>query len=267
MALEGDSDDIQIDECFLISGGVLKKCYAQHVIPRRDCIVDEGRTYFHCSTVPPWASKLFTGLSRKQVRVLSRTDIMQQLLNARTDKLKDVVAKSVMAHQELMSVCQSKFTPMGVSRKAALPDLPSTVLIDAPSINNVEGVTMRVLVRAKYHTTAPLYVELTPKNISYIRAACLEQINSCDIKRSRKASVVGEGECDVEGGDDVACTAEVSSDEEASETGGAHERHPYIESERETEREPLAKRLKFSSSDTTKRVQSSLNAFFQPCRS
>ncbi len=283
MALEGDSGDIQIEQCFLLSKGPFKK-YSHHVIPMHDCIVDEGKTYFHCSTVPHWASALFTYRSKNGERMLSRTDIMQQLVTVRTDTLNDIIAKSVRAGNHGDCNLSKPKRHLPVYQKAALAGLPSTVLVEAPSINNVAGVPMRLLVRAKYHTTAPLYVELTPRNIAYLRAACLEQIKSGDIKRSRQARRDVEGECDADGNDKVVegeCDAEGEDDvsdafsdaepfENKTSPGAAHEQHPCkpeIDRDNETESEPPVKRLKFSSGDATKRVQSSLSAFFQPCRS
>ena len=61
--------------------------------------------------------------------------------------------------------------------------MQSIVEIDAPSIGDVEGITMKVCMSWK--RTAPLFVEVDPENIAYLRAACKWQMDNGDYKRRR----------------------------------------------------------------------------------
>jgi hypothetical protein len=117
---------------------------------------------------------------------LSRTDVFEQLTNKRNLKIDE--ALGAITHQgapiEALAAFGTK-TPKRV-KIVERSQLANSLEIEAPQINDVPGITMKVLTHTK---RSPLYIELTSENLAYVRAACISQMDAGDVQRHRAPKV------------------------------------------------------------------------------
>jgi hypothetical protein len=120
------------------------------------------------------------------------------------------------------------------SKKSRLSDAINTggvVTILTPTIGDVQGIDMKVL--GGNQKCAPLYVELDPENIAYLRSACQWQLEHEDFKRLRNKKKV------------VDCV-DVDPDCKHEEIGGEHVNHvdaEEVDSPAQTESPPPKENL------------------------
>jgi hypothetical protein len=79
--------------------------------------------------------------------------------------------------------------------------------IQSPTLGDAHGIEMKIL--KEYRKSAPLYVELDPENIAYLRNACQWQIEHGDFKRHKTQKKVED-------------SVDVDSDCNHEELGGEH---------------------------------------------
>lgn len=179
--------DFTIMDAVVVQGGGLPR---RVIIPRKHLKDDEGCRFIHISTVPFCSVGLF-GRGRDNVntpglRPLSRTDVFEQLTNKRNLKIEE--ALGAITHQgepiEALAAFGTK-TPKRV-KIVERSQLANSLEIEAPQINDVPGITMKVLTHTK---RSPLYIELTSDNLAYVRAACISQMDAGDVQRYRAPKV------------------------------------------------------------------------------
>lgn len=179
--------DFKIMDAVVVEGGGLS---GRVIIPQTHLKNDEGRRFIHLSTVPRYSVSLF-GRGRDNVnasclRPLSRTDVFEQLTNKRNLKIDE--ALGAITHQgapiEALAAFGTK-TPKRV-KIVERSQLANSLEIEAPQINDVPGITMKVLTHTK---RSPLYIELTSENLAYVRAACISQMDAGDVQRHRAPKV------------------------------------------------------------------------------
>ncbi len=179
--------DFKIMDAVVVEGGGLS---GRVIIPQTHLKNDEGRRFIHLSTVPRYSVSLF-GRGRDNVnasclRPLSRTDVFEQLTNKRNLKIDE--ALGAITHQgapiEALAAFGTK-TPKRV-KIVERSQLANSLEIEAPQINDVPGITMKVLTHTK---RSPLYIELTSENLAYVRAACISQMDAGDVQRYRAPKV------------------------------------------------------------------------------
>ena len=179
--------DFKIMDAVVVEGGGLS---GRVIIPQTHLKNDEGRRFIHLSTVPRYSVSLF-GRGRDNVnasclRPLSRTDVFEQLTNKRNLKIDE--ALGAITHQgapiEALAAFGTK-TPKRV-KIVERSQLAESLEIEAPQINDVPGITMKVLTHTK---RSPLYIELTSENVAYVRAACISQMDAGDVQRHRAPKV------------------------------------------------------------------------------
>jgi hypothetical protein len=179
--------DFKIMDAVVVEGGGLS---GRVIIPQTHLKNDEGRRFIHLSTVPRYSVSLF-GRGRDNVnasclRPLSRTDVFEQLTNKRNLKIDEALGAITHqgAHIEALAAFGTK-TPKRV-KIVERSQLAESLEIEAPQINDVPGITMKVLTHTK---RSPLYIELTSENLAYVRAACISQMDAGDVQRHRAPKV------------------------------------------------------------------------------
>ena len=206
---------IVVEESITISGGGLRR---RVTIPNKHLAYVGGERYVHVSTVPNYAQVLWGSGCRPlndKDRLLSRTDVFEQVLNARNAKVLAFVGNLREAPMVLASVADLSRPRRSVTRADQLV-LPDTITIRTPDIGDVAGIDMEVMVAHKklFRKCNPLFVMATPANLSYLMAACTWQMEHADIKRCRQVKKVSHivDQCemaenvdddDVNGDDDV----------------------------------------------------------------
>ena len=179
------ADFVIVDAVVVKGGGIPHRV----TIPPNHLKYDEDSRFIHISTVPNFSVYLF-GRGRDNVtssrsRPLSRTDVFEQLTNARNLKIDGALsAITKQCGGETLSAFSHKTTRR--VKMIERSQLTSAMEIEAPQINDVPGITMKVMTHTK---RAPLYIELTPENLAYVRAACLSQMNAGDVQRHRAPKV------------------------------------------------------------------------------
>jgi hypothetical protein len=179
--------DFKIMDAVVVEGGGLS---GRVIIPQTHLKNDEGRRFIHLSTVPRYSVSLF-GRGRDNVnasclRPLSRTDVFEQLTNKRNLKIDE--ALGAITHQGAPIEVLAAFSTKAPKRVKIVErsQLAESLEIEAPQINDVPGITMKVLTHTK---RSPLYIELTSENLAYVRAACISQMDAGDVQRHRAPKV------------------------------------------------------------------------------
>ena len=144
--------------------------------------------FMHVSTCPNFAQCLYGPAGRVYVEgkperpLATRTDVVQQLTELRNEKIAAELAKVMQTEQPrhvLTLFAKSGKRRVKRHHRAAIP---ATTIIDAPTIGDVAGIPMTVMMSTK---NASLYMECTENNVKYVRDACLSQLESGAIKRPR----------------------------------------------------------------------------------
>jgi hypothetical protein len=124
-------------------------------IPRQHIKEDGDVMRTHCSTAPKHVAALLVGRQAadgKEERRLSRTDVLEQLTKLRNEKL---VCLKARHPQERLIMFEA------ITKRITTPekiDIPSSVEIDEPTIGEVQGISVKVMMSWKQN--APLFVEL-----------------------------------------------------------------------------------------------------------
>ena len=152
------------------------------VIPSNHIRTIGGKTFMHLSTVPNFSSSLF-GAYRANVgggvgkpeRLLSRTDIIGQLIILRDQKIDSELTKLKQRGGPTESL--RLFKPKTAKRvrvsKVLRASLPSQVIIHAPTVGEVSGIPILALAKSKRD---PMFIECTASALQYIRDVCRLQL-------------------------------------------------------------------------------------------
>ena len=189
-------------------------CMKHRVTLTTTVLVGETR-YFHVSKSDESALLCqVLGITRLvgQERTLSKTDIVEQLIAVRNSKFESWYNSQIpkaAETAELFEGMDDEPDSLRAVRKSrfVLATMPLEAVIQAPNVGGVEGIDMKVLMG---NEKKPLFLELSSHVIEYLRAVCLFQIKSCNIKRFRtpknverraikkKCKLIAEAACIVE---------------------------------------------------------------------
>ncbi len=180
------------------------------VIPARDLKAQDGMTFMHVSSVSTYMIALCCSAAHGR-RPLSKTNVIEQLIDLRNVQ---TIANAPPVQEELRSFKDAGCVKVRDRLKNKVMDEISEVAtILSPTIGDAQGIEMKILgfnVRQGFNANcAPLYVELDPENIAYLRNACQWQIEHCDFKRHKAQKKVED-------------SVDVDSDCNHEELGGEH---------------------------------------------
>ena len=180
-----------------VSGGGLGR--RSVLIPQAHTTDEGGTAYLHVTCVPNFAQALFApnigGVSdiRRKGRPLAGTDIVLQLRDLRNATIKSIIDDLLPKRVELVGATSAPASKWSLAKrknkafKQVAGTLPKYITVLTPTIGDVQGVYMRMRVSPGGLAKAPLFIELTPANIKYVREVCCYQIASGTvIKRTRK---------------------------------------------------------------------------------
>jgi len=176
-----------IEKSFTINGGGMLR---RVVIPAKDLKEQDGMTFMHVSSVSTYMLALCCAGSQQVRRPLSKTNIIEQLI-----ELRNVHATAPPVPERLNSFAP-KATPRPCRANVIVDEIAGVGTIVSPTIGDVQGIEMKILGfnpgRGFNAKCAPLYVELDPENIAYLRNACQWQIDHENIKRRKTEKKVVE---------------------------------------------------------------------------
>ena len=218
-----------IEKSFTIHGGGMLR---RVVIPARDLKEQDGMTFMHVSSVSTYMIALCCSGPQHGRRPLSKTNIVEQLTELRNAK--------TIANEPVQEDLQSCST-VGQQRKRkqynALIMVDKDIWVDtilSPTLGDVQGIEMKILRESA--KCAPLYVELDPENIAYLRNACQWQIEHENIKRRKTEKKVVEP-VDVDADSD-GVNADVDVNDEVGESVDVDADVEEVYSTQQTESQP-----------------------------
>ena len=150
----------------------------------------EGTTYINLAKRNPHTETLLlSGTDDKcKSRRLAQTDIIEQLMQLRYDKVVAMVVGSDSddeADARQAGNASSK-TISAMKLKFNKHKLPDTFVVKAPRVGDVSGIEMRM--KTSHSRKSALLVEFTPNNVAYLRAACKHQYETEEIRNPSNAS-------------------------------------------------------------------------------
>ena len=160
--------DFVIEKVICVYGGPFKK---RVIIPSEHIKEESGKTYAHLSTALHHMSALLVsqnGRIKRRERPLARTDVIQQLIALRNEKIAEQLDSTGGVEQLSLFDDKPKDKRIKIEHKV---DMPSSATIQAPSIGETPGIDINVLLSWK--KTAPLYCEFT------VHSACAFLFEGC----------------------------------------------------------------------------------------
>lgn len=109
----------------------------------------------------------------------TKTTVVDMLRTAKSNRLRELTLEGVSGKSGASALRCKK----AKGNKLLIPEI---VTIDAPSIDGVDGVRMRVLSHGS-HTHAAIWMELVEVNIDYLTDAIAAQLSSSQPQSSKKA--------------------------------------------------------------------------------
>lgn len=155
---------------------VMSDCLREPVVLRSTQLV-EGRTFWRVAKADQIVGRLLLGKACSSERMLSRTDIIEQLVKLRNSK----VAELMQPPGPLEDLGLDEQPEAAPAPPAGRP-MPPTVQILAPQIGDVPELSLVVLSGLGQ---APLWVELLPSVLEYLSEAVASQIAQGNVKRSK----------------------------------------------------------------------------------
>jgi len=155
-----------IEQVIQVSGGGLKRPL---IIPSDQIECEGGAKFIKLSQKHWYASTLYGDATTHKERILSKTNLFQQLAQLRNENINECVCR----YRAEKRITKDRNHRLSIEERI---QLPSTTTIEAPSIGDVTGITMKVIASSKMNS--PVFMELTSTNIDYVRKACLWQINN-----------------------------------------------------------------------------------------
>jgi hypothetical protein len=223
-----------IEKSFTIHGGGMLR---RVVIPARDLKEQDGMTFMHVSSVSTYMIALCCSAAHGR-RPLSKTNVIEQLIDLRNVQ---TIANAPPVHDELRSFKNAN-SVKGRDRvkHKAVDEISAVATILSPTIGDAQGIEMKILgfnARQGFNAKcAPLYVELDPENIAYLRNACQWQIEHENIKRRKTEKKVVEP-VDVDADSD-GVNADVDVNDEVGESVDVDADVEEVYSTQQTESQP-----------------------------
>ena len=126
--------------------------------------------------------RLLTGHGVGTSRSLARSDIIESLITLRNTKSDELLKESMSATSRAADDLgqQTEHPRLQAKRmRRAYDALPEVVEIEAPAFKDVGSIHMNVL---RQRPDQPLWVELTPENLDYLRSYVTAQIDDGSVK-------------------------------------------------------------------------------------
>ena len=124
---------------------------------------------------------------KNMARPLSHTDIIENLLQLREAKYKELVGELQKdAAAQKSTGLNEEAEPARKISQAMLDQLPKFATIDAPLVGGVASRKMQVVLES--NARPPLYMELTTSNFEYLQKAVAHQIEAGTTKRKAPRS-------------------------------------------------------------------------------
>ena len=114
-------------------------------------------------------------------RTLSKSTIIEQLIALREERRQELNEKGETGESNYIEEA-SIFATQRKKRPADKSALPDVISIDAPTVGDVEGITMKVMMGK---SREPLNIELTRENVLYLAKVSQQQIESGVVKNAR----------------------------------------------------------------------------------
>ena len=156
-----------------VSGGILKD-----PVCLRQIIQIDGVVFWKANKCDAVVTRLLLGRAHQRERPLVKTNILETLSQLRNQRMLAILAGNHEAQDDLgldgpevQKIAQSDLTK-----------LPAIIEVDAPSIGDVGGMTVKVLTCMQHQ---PLWLELSSSIVVYLQRACDHQLNHGDIMPSR----------------------------------------------------------------------------------
>ena len=148
----------------------------------KDYLECDGSKFIKITKSDSAVVRLLTGHGVGVSRNLARSDIIESLITLRNSKSDELLKESMSggsgATDDLgKQVEQPRLYAKRMKRAASA--LPEVLEIRAPAFKDVESVNMNFL---RQRPDQPLWVELTPENLDYLRAYVSAQIEDGSVK-------------------------------------------------------------------------------------
>ena len=150
----------------------------------------DGVTFFKVSKVDPVIIRMFAGYNTKFQRPLSMTDIIEQITSLRNAGYNSALLGDVQSEgKEDLGLDEPEAKPSRRQRVANKCALPSMITVEAPTIEGIEGRSMKVLLSTPGQC---LWVEFSSSNINYFANAVAAQLAAGHIKRAHPIKSIKE---------------------------------------------------------------------------
>ena len=133
----------------------------------------------------PAVVRLMTGYGVGEPRALARTDIIETLIERRNAKRAEMLSSASADAPEVPDLGinnENQLAERARKKRSRRLDavLPDVVCIDGPSFEEVEGRSINILLQKP---DQPLWLEVKPETIDYIREYATAQIASGSVKQ------------------------------------------------------------------------------------
>ncbi len=143
----------------------------------------EGNKYVKIAKSDASMVRLLTGQGVGASRALARTNIVETLISLRNSMSEELLRASLpeasKAEEDLGMVADDP-RHLAKRRRRLAGALPDVLEIEAPALGDIASIRMNVL---RQRPDQPLWVELVPENLDYLRAYVLSQIEAGDVKQ------------------------------------------------------------------------------------
>ena len=152
---------LQLDRRLTVSGGHLKHTLVLSTV------LEEGREYMKVGKKDCKIARLLCDEYAAESRPLSKTDILESLVQLRDARYEELAEEPTEAGKENLGIDKRK-----ARRKPPQKALPTSIVIQTPTIGDVAGIAMAVLLD---HPGATLSMEVSTTNIAYLTAVVKNQ--------------------------------------------------------------------------------------------
>ena len=156
-----------------VSGGILKD-----PVCLRQTIQIDGVVFWKAAKCDAVVSRLLLGRAHQRERPLVKTNILETLQQLRNQRMLAILAADGEAKDDLG--LDGPDVPK--IHHSDLSKLPAIIEVDAPSVGDVGGMTVKVLPSMQHQ---PLWLELSESIIVYLQRVCDHQLVHGDILPNR----------------------------------------------------------------------------------
>ena len=147
-----------------------------------------GRKYIKLAKADSKIVRLITNHGHGSERSLAHTSIIEELIKCRNERRSQLLeenqqkaAKAAGLPKEDLGIDTAPPAKKSKS-KALAAALPEVIDVQTPAREGVDSIVMSVMLGSP---TAPLWIELSDKNVDFIRKYAAAEIEAGDFKRSR----------------------------------------------------------------------------------